>query len=207
MAGFTAIAAVGKSLERLLAQAFAERPPVPGKTTKAALVRTEDLAGNLIKPILGDYGLSILLYRVDFNKMMRAAWSAVGHADGRGHLPLDLHYLLTPWADNAEHQHMIIGRALQALERRGMLSGPLLYEPPLPPVALYVDEPTATATDNVQLMLEDVSTEALMRTFDSLPGDYRLSIPYVARVVRIDTLPDDLPPPVTDADIELRVPA
>ena len=206
MAGFTAIAAVGKSLERLLAQAFLERPPVPGKTTKAALVRTEDLAHGLIKPILGDYGLSILLYRVDFNKMMRAAWSAVGHADGRGHLPLDLHYLLTPWADNAEHQHMIIGRALQALERRGMLSGPLLYEPALPPVPLYVDEPTASATDNVQLVLEDVSTEALMRTFDSLPGDYRLSIPYVARVVRIDTLADDLPPPVIDADIELRVP-
>ena len=64
----------------------------------------------------------------------------------------------------------------------------------------------ASATDNVQLVLEDVSTEALMRTFDSLPGDYRLSIPYVARVVRIDTLADDLPPPVIDADIELRVP-
>ena len=207
MAGFTAIAAVGKSLERLLAQAYLDRPPVPGKTTKAALVRTEDLAGGLIKPILGDYGLSILLYRVDFNKTMRAAWSAVGHVDGRGHLPLDLHYLLTPWADNAEHQHMIIGRAMQALERRGMLSGPLLYEPSLPPTPVYVDEPTASATDNVQLVLEDVSTEALMRTFDSLPGDYRLSVPYVARVVRIDTLPDELPPPVIDADIELRVPA
>ena len=206
MAGFTAIAAVGKSLERLLAQAFLERPPVPGKTTKAALVRTEDLANGLIKPILGDHGLSILLYRVDFNKAMRAAWSAVGHVDGRGHLPLDLHYLLTPWADNAEHQHMIIGRAMQALERRGMLSGPLLYAPNLPPTPDYADEPVASATDNVQLVLEDVSTEALMRTFDSLPGDYRLSIPYVARVVRIDTLADDLPPPVIDADIELRVP-
>ena len=207
MAGFTAIAAVGKSLERLLAQAFLERPPVPGKTTKAALVRTEDLAHGLIKPILGDHGLSILLYRVDFNKAMRAAWSAVGHVDGRGHLPLDLHYLLTPWADNAEHQHMIIGRAMQALERRGMLSGPLLYAPNLPPTPDYADEPVASATDNVQLVLEDVSTEALMRTFDSLPGDYRLSIPYVARVVRIDTLADDLPPPVIDADIELRLPA
>jgi hypothetical protein len=207
MAGFTAIAAVGKSLERLLAQAFLERPPVPGKATKAALVRTEDLGDGFIKTILGDHGLSILLYRVDFNKTMRAAWSAVGQVDGRGHLPLDLHYLLTPWADNAEHQHMIIGRAMQVLERRAMLSGPLLYEPALPPTAVYADEPTASATDNVQLVLEEVSTEALMRTFDSLPGDYRLSVPYVARVVRIDTLADQLPPPVIDADIELRVDA
>lgn len=206
MAGFTAIAAVGKSLERLLAQAFLERPPVPGKTSKAALIRTEDLAtAGGMKALVGDHGLSILLYRVDFNKSMRAAWSAVGHADGRGHLPLDLHYLLTPWADNAEHQHMIAGRAMQALERSAMLSGPLLYAPPLP--ALYDDEPQATATDNVQVVLEEISTEALMRTFDSLPGDYRLSVPYVARVVRIDTLADDLPPPVLDADVRLRVDA
>ncbi len=205
MAGFTAIAAVGKSLERLLAQAFLLRPPVPGKTTKAALVRTEDLDELLIKTLVGDHGLSILLYRVDYNKTMRAAWSAVGHADGRGHLPLDLHYLLTPWADNAEHQHMIVGRAMQVIEHSAMLSGPLLYAPSLPATALYADEPAASTTDNVQLVLEDVSTEALMRTFDSLPGDYRLSVPYVARVVLIDTLADPLPPPVIDADIELRV--
>lgn len=206
MAGFIAIAAVGKSLERLLAQAFLERPPVPGKTTKAALIRTEDLAtATQIKSLIGDYGLSILLYRVDFNKTMRAAWSAVGQVDGRGHLPLDLHYLLTPWADNAEHQQMIIGRAMQVLERNAILSGPLLYAPGLPATPVYADEPQATATDNVQLVLEEVSTEALMRTFDSLPGDYRLSVPYVARVVRIDTLADELPPPVIDADIQLRV--
>lgn len=205
MAGFTAIAAVGKSLERLLAQGFLDRPPVPGKTTRAALVRTEDLAGGLIKPLVGDYGLSVLLYRVDFDKTMRAAWAAVGHADGRGHLPLDLHYLLTPWADNAEHQHMIIGRAMQLLERRAMLSGPLLYVPALPPTPTYADEPAASTTDSVQMVLEDISTEALMRIFDTLPGDYRLSVPYIARVVRIDTPADPLPPPVVDADIELRM--
>ena len=45
-----------------------------------------------------------------------------------------------------------------------------------------------------------------MRTFDSLPGDYHLSVPYVARVVRIDTLPVDPAPPVTEAEIVLRVP-
>jgi len=44
----------------------------------------------------------------------------------------------------------------------------------------------------------------LMRTFDSLPGDYHLSVPYVARVVRIDTREVNLSPPVVDADIRLR---
>ena len=41
MAGFTGIAAVGKSIERVLARAFLEREPVPGKKTKAVLIRTE----------------------------------------------------------------------------------------------------------------------------------------------------------------------
>ena len=206
MAGFTGIAAVGKSIERLLASAFLERQPVPGKPAKAALIRTEDLATEAqIKALIGDYGLSILLYRVDFNKTMRAAWSAVGQVDGMGHLALDLHYLLTPWADNAEHQHMIIGRAMQTLERTAMLSGPLLYEPALPATPEYLGEPQAAATDNVQIMLEEISTEALMRTFDSLPSDYRLSVPYLARVVRIDTMADVVTPPVTDAQALLRV--
>jgi hypothetical protein len=204
MAGFTAIAAVGKSIERLLAQGFLERQPVPTKTAKAVLIRTEDLDGAGIKTLVGDIGLTILLYRVDFNKTMRAAWSARSEEDGRGHLALDLHFLLTPWADNAEHQHMIIGRAMQVLERVAMLAGPLLYEPALPSPA-YDDEPRASSTDSVQVLLEEISTEALMRTFDSLPGDYHLSVPYVARVVRIDTLPEAVAPPVIDADIGMRI--
>lgn len=205
MAGFTGIAAVGTSMERLLTAAFTELQPVPTRTAKAALIRTEDLADNtLIKELIGDLGITILLYRVDFNKTMRAAWSAVGNADGRGYLALDLHYLLTPWADNAEHQHMIIGRAMQVLERTPSLSGPTLFSPTLP-LPLYANEPQTATTDSVQILLEEISTEALMRTFDSLPSDYRLSIPYVARVVRIDTLATPAMPPVIDADIGLRM--
>ena len=204
MAGYYAIAAVGKSIERLLAAAFAEREPVPGKSSKAALVRTEDMTDTAIKDWIPDYGLSLMLLRVDFSKTMRAAWSAAGYADGRGYLALDLHYLLTPWAANAEHQQMILGRAMQVLEETPVLSGPLIYVPALPSPA-YDDEPGTSTLDSVQLTLEEISTEALMRTFDSLPCDYRLSVPYVARVVRIDTRIARPRPPVVDADIRTRL--
>ena len=207
MAGFTGIAAVGTSIVRLLTQAFTERQPVSNKISKAALIRTDVLADDtLIKDLIGDLGLTILLYRVDFNKTMRAAWSAVGHAEGRGYLALDLHYLLSPWADNAEHQHMIIGRAMQALEQTPVLSGPTLYSPSLP-LPEYAGEPQNAPTDAVQILLEEISTEALMRTFDSLPSDYQLSVPYIARVVRIDTAEALPTPPVVEADIRFRVPA
>jgi hypothetical protein len=203
MSGYAGIAAVGKSLERVLNLAFTERQPVPTKLTRAVLIRTDDLMAKNVPTAIGPYALSLLLYRVDFNKTMRAAWSAVGSIDGHGHLPLDLHFLVTPWADNAEHEHMILGRAMQALEYTPILSGPLLYAPALP----YADEPEALPADSVQVAMEDISTEALMRTFDSLPTDYRLSVPYVARVVRIDSREARPLPPVTDATIPLRVPA
>ena len=201
MAGFAAIASAGKSIERLLNLAFSERQPVAGKDTRAVLVRTDDLMPKNVPNAIGPYALSIFLYRVDFNKAMRAAWSAVGTDDGKGHLALDLHFLLTPWADNAEHEHLILGRAMQAIEYTPVLSGPLLYAPALP----YADEPQPAATEAVQLVLEEISTEALMRTFDSLPTDYRLTVPYIARVVRLDTREARITPPVTDARLPMRV--
>lgn len=201
MSGYAGIAAVGKSIERLLNLAFTERQPVATKITRAVLIKTDDMKPAQVQTAIGPYALSIFLYRVDFNKAMRAAWSAVGSGDGKGHLALDLHFLLTAWADNAEHEHLILGRAMQVLEYTPTLSGPLLYAPALP----YADEPQAASSEAVQILLEEISTEALMRVFDSLPTDYRLSVPYVARVVRIDTREARATPPVIDAQIPLRV--
>jgi hypothetical protein len=178
MADFTAIASVGKSLERFLSSCFTDPlvpPPVPGSTTKAVLTRTEDFdnaGGGLITPPC----LSIFLYRVDFNKTMRAAWSAVGSQDGLGHLPLDLHYMLTPWASDPEFEHRIIGRTMQCLETTPILTGPLL-----------TPNGNWAPTEGVQVLLEDVPTEWIMRTFDSLPTEFKLSIPYCARITRIDS--------------------
>lgn len=171
MAGFRSLAAVGRSIENVLNAAFAAEQPVTGQNTSAVLVRTNDLdlgVGTLIVPP----ALSILLYRADFNKTTRAGWSAVGSVDGRSHLPLDLHYLLTAWADNADHEHQIIGRTMQTLEGLGALSGPLLH-----PMGDW--DPNEAA----QLYLEDISTHDLMRTFDSLTTDFRLTVPYIARIV------------------------
>lgn len=150
------------------------------------LVRTTDFEEKNVSSSIGSPALSIYLYRADFNKTMRASWSAVGSQDGLGHLAVDLHYLLTAWADNAEFEHRIIGRTMQVLETTPVLGGPLL------------DSSGQWApTETVSLVLEEISTEAVMRTFDSLPTDYRLSIPYIARMVRIDSLKPTLEAPVT----------
>lgn len=178
MAGFECIAAVERSIERLVNAGFAEADPIPDSTTRAraALGRAEDFgppgeSGSPLQPP----ALSVFLYRVDFNRTTRAGWSAVGSMDGRAYPPLDLHFLVTPWAQNAEYEMRILGRAMQVLEEHASLSGPLLAA-----------SGGWSAGDSVQVVMEELSTEAVMRTFDSLPHDYKLSVPYVARVVRLD---------------------
>ena len=126
MASFHAVAATARSLERLLNGAFDGDEPIAGQTTRAVVVRSEDFdLGVADNPIVFP-ALSIFLYRVAVNGTMRAAWAASAQADGRAHLPLDLHFLLTPWADNAEWEHLILGRTLQALQDNPVLTGPLL---------------------------------------------------------------------------------
>ena len=188
MANFAAIAAAGRSIERMLNAAFEDDEPVDTKKTRAVLVRTNDFQEANLTTNIGSPALSIFLYRVDFNKIMRSAWSAVGMLDGRGHLPLDLHFMLTAWADNAEFELRILGKALQSIETSPILSGPLLH-----PSAGWAPN------ESVQLALEEISTEAVMRIFDSLPTDYRLSVPYVARVARIDGRRAQPDAPVTTA--------
>jgi Pvc16 N-terminal domain len=184
MASFEAIGAVGKSIERLLSAAFLEAPTPASGTTKAVLVRTEDLDSDAA--LIAPPALSIFLYRIAPNVTMRSAWSGVASVDGVARLPLDLHFLLTPWADDAEVEQRILGRAIQCLESISILSGPLLY-------------PAATWAPNeaVQVVLEELPVESIMRTFDKLPIDYKLSVPYVARVVRIDARTAVIAPDVT----------
>ena len=186
MAGFAGIAATGKSIERLLNAAFAEEEPVPGKKTRAVLVRTSDFEETNAATNIGSPALSVFLYRVDPNKVMRAAWSAVGSLDGTAHFAVDLHFILTPWADNAEFEQRILGKAMQCLETTPQLSGPLLH-----PSADWA------ANETVQVVSEDIPPEAMLRAFDSLPTDYRLSVAYVARVVRIDGREATPTPPAT----------
>jgi hypothetical protein len=187
MASSNSLAAACQSLIRFLNRCFDDAEPVADSNTTAVLANTLDLRdfGNGTRALPA---LTVFLCRVDFNKATRAAWSARGHLDGRAHLPLDLHVLLTPWAVNALDECRVLGRAMQCLEETPILSGPILH-----PGGDW------DPVDSLQIVLEEVSTEAVMRTFDSLPLDYRLSVPYVMRVLRIDGRETHQAPAVTSA--------
>ncbi|MFT4936999.1 MAG: hypothetical protein ACI88A_000008 [Paraglaciecola sp.] len=176
MADFASVAAVGSSLVRFLSHCFEQQQPneTDGNNTSdttVVLARTEDL--NLQdNPLITPPCLSIFLYRVDFNSITRASWSAVAHAKGRAYLPLEFHFLMIPWGTTADQKYRILGRTLQCFEDNPILSGPLLD-----PVTNWA------ANDSIQMCMEDLSTEDLMRIFDSLPVDYKLCTPYMAKVL------------------------
>lgn len=177
MANHLGIAAVGRSIERYLNHCFEELEPIADSdpAAKAILVRSEDFENPSGTNGLSIPCISIFLYRVDYNVTMRAAWSQVGFHDGQAHLPVDLHFLLTPWGSNADHEMRLIGRVMQCLDTTPILNGPML------------DSLTNwAANEGIQICLENLSTEDIMRIYDSLPVNFKLSIPYVARVLRID---------------------
>ena len=183
MADFTGVHAAGSSIARYLSFCFSQRPPISDSTTSVVLARTEDFEDpNTQHATITLPCLSLYLYRIDFNKVMRAAWSSVSHVDGESHLPLDLHFLLTAWANNAENEYRILGRAMQCIENTPILNGPLLD----PMTDWTTQESIWTAQESIQLCMEELSNEEVMRIFDSLPVDYKLSIPYVARVLVVD---------------------
>jgi len=176
MASSAGIAGVARSLERLLKLRFAQQEPTTGSTsTKVKLVTTEDLRKGHDLP-----GLTIYLYRIDLNRVMRPAWSAVGFEDGCGHLPLDLHFLLTAWATDPEDEYRILGRAMECLEATPVLTGPLLHS---------LNANVWSAGESVQLLVDEMPNESILRLFDLLPVKYKLSVTYLARVLRIDTHP------------------
>lgn len=187
MADFTGIAAVGSSLEKYLRHSFSTRAPIPNTATKVFLARTEDLNAET-SDLITLPSLAIYLYRADFNRIMRAAWANVAAREGDARLPLDLHYLFIAYGSNADQEYRILGRTLQAMENMPIFSGPLLD-----PITDWQPH------DAVQVTLEELTTEDVMRTFDSLPVDYKLSIPYVARITVIDGRQAQASLPVTQS--------
>jgi hypothetical protein len=181
MATSAGLAAVATSIERLLSWRFQQEEPSTTGTTEVHLVTTKMLDHGVKEPCL-----TIFMYRVEVNRVMRPAWSEVAYYDGRGHLPLDLHFIVTPWATDPEDEYRILGSAMECLEATPILAGPLLES---------LNGGIWAPGESIQLLLDEVSPDTVMRLFDLLPPKYHLSVPYLARVLQLDTRPivPDLP--------------
>ena len=137
------------------------------------------LARNFTQPMAA--GVSLLLYRIFPNGTYRIPSGRLG-ANGRRYrddLPLDLHFLLTAWGTDASLQHTIAGWMMRTLEDTPVLPAALLDA--VAPGVFRADEA-------VEIALAELSTEDLLRLWaDLVPNTYHVSIPYLARMVRLES--------------------
>ena len=173
MATYYAIAAVSDAIIHLLESQYS-----PDDFDGNPLQFKVYLARDFLTPM--DAGVSIFLYRIYPNGIHRTPAGRLG-PDGhrqRPMLPIDLHFLLTAWAKDASLQHAIAGWMMRILEDI----------PSLPPGLLnhrFVD--TFQADETVELCLTELTTEELFRIWEVIVNNvYQISVPYVARNVRIE---------------------
>jgi hypothetical protein len=127
-------------------------------------------------------GVTLYLYRVAINTARRNLPPSVG-PDGRRYrpaVPVDLYYLLTPWAKSAAKQHRLLGWAMRALQDTTVLPASLLNH--------YAPETEAfRAPETVELICEPVSVQDMMNILDPVDLNQQLSVTYVARMISIES--------------------
>jgi Pvc16 N-terminal domain len=173
MASQVAIASTCEAVVRLLRSNFN-----PAEFNNATLDFQVYVADNFLQPM--DQGVSLLLYRVYHNGSHRTPpGRIVGNQRQRTKLPLDLHFLLTAWAKTASRQHEIAGWMMRVLEDNATLPAALLnaYQPDV-----FQDDETVDVT------LAELTTEDLFHIWEVMINHvYQLSVPYVARVVQLES--------------------
>jgi hypothetical protein len=183
LANFRAVFEVGNALEKFLQARYPddlnESFPCAFKLVSSADIATEDTT-----PL--DKTVSILLHRITSNEHERSITQLQDSRDKQPVLALDLHYMITYWGTSAEAEQVILTWTMQQLQ-----SLPILDRSVLSASAAW------DATETVQIIPADLSLEDILRIWDALGPKYRLSVSYVARIVRIDRTAAPGPPVVT----------
>jgi hypothetical protein len=174
MATLSAIAATTEAIIRLLRSSYD-----PTQFNNASLDFQVYVSSDFLNPM--DEGVSLLLYRVFQDGTNRTPPGRVqpNGQTGPTKLPLELHFLLTAWAKTASLQHELAGWMMRTLEDNPILYPSLLNS--YKPGVFYPEE-------TVEVGLAQLSTEDLFDIWDVIIRHvYQLSVPYVARVVRIES--------------------
>lgn len=173
MATHQAIAAVSLALKGLLDRAL---PKAEFPDAKVELLRPADFAAGMAD------GVSLLLYRIGLNSTQRNLPPRVA-ADGtrfRPPLPVDLYYLLSAWAEDADVQQSLLAWAMRLFEDTPRLPGSLIN--PFMPA-----QPVFRADESIELICDPLPLESWLALADCFAPALSASMTYVVRMVQIDS--------------------
>jgi hypothetical protein len=167
MPGYNVVDEVSRSLVSVLQAEL---------TGVGATVETDDLQS----PASGSLRLTIFLFEAgeDPSARNRPRVREAAAPDIRIAKPpmaLLLRYLITPWGGTESARHVILGRAMQVLYDRPILSGAQLVGS------------LATEDQALKVTLAPLSLEERTRVWHAVQKPYRLSVSYEVRVVNLDT--------------------
>jgi len=175
VATFRAIAAVSEAVIRLLQSSYS--PALfDGNELDFRVLGSADFSTPPLQA-----GVSLFVYRILAEGTHRtpAGRRGPGGVRLRSELPLEVHFLLTAWAQDPSLQNTIAGWMMRTLEDTPTLPAGLLN-------AVWAD--TFRQDEGLEVILNDLSTEDLFHIWDVLTEHgYQLSVPYTARVVRIES--------------------
>lgn len=172
MATYTAIATIGETVLGLLKAAC----PKEFDAAQFLLYQPNDFQNPMTE------GISLYLYSVSLNASRRNFPPRID-ATGRRYrpsLPIDLHYLLVPWAKSAEKQQWLLGWAMRILEDTPLLSANLLNH-------YGSAEATFASHEAIELLYEPISLQEIVNIWDALKPNLQTAIPYVVRMVLLDS--------------------
>jgi len=169
-----AIAAIG---EAILALLVAARP-----TPEFAGAQFELYQGrNFATPM--EEGICLYLHRITPGSNVRNLPPRVA-ADGRRFrpsVPVDLHYLLIPWARDAFKQHRLLGWAMRVLEDTRILHASLLNQHG-PEADLF------GPNESVDVLMETLPIQDIGSILEvAKPTIQQPVVPYVVRMVSLDS--------------------
>lgn len=177
MADYQAVFAVGDALAKYLTNNY--DATVVGFPCTFKLVSSAEIANEDTTHL--DKTVSIFLHRITTAEHYRNVTRLQDNPFDQPVLYLDLHYLLSYWeasAEGAEAEQKILVWTMQQLESNPILDLSIL--------SLSTSAPGWDKTDSVQFVPADLSLQDILDIWDALGPKYRLSVGYIARVVRVD---------------------
>ncbi len=188
MADYTAIYSVGNSLAQYLGNSFVSTPlQKQYPSVKFQLVSSSQIAEEDQTNL--DQVVTVFLHRITLDENFRSATHIQDEPNKRALLYLNLHYLITYWGTDPQAEQTVLGWTMQQLRSASVLDNSILT-----PAGIW------DPTESIQFVPADLSLEDILRIWDALGPKYRLSLCYIARVVRIDVSRQVSPEPLVIAN-------
>jgi len=174
MANYSAIYGLLTALENYLKRCL-EDASDDSRLENASIVV---LSSSDLKNDPGGNSVGIYLHRISIDPHGRGRYLPPSTVTGtpKPELPVNLHLMIIGWASSAEKEVDMLAWAMQKI------GGGLELDS-----ASLVERDSSWGENNVvQIIPEDMTTEDLLRLWETLPRSYMLSTPYIVKTARLE---------------------